>query len=97
MSAWVGYWETDVVFSGAAPSAHASSPGVERLFCGQCGTPLTFTSEVFPGELHVMVGTFDDPDEMVPQVHVWTDEKVSWLDADTHLPMKPKHGGMPRK
>jgi hypothetical protein len=97
MTTWVGYWEEAVAFVHGEPTSYASSPGVERLFCGRCGTPLTYAAEKYPRELHLMVGTFDDPDDLVPEVHVWTAEKVSWLAADAHLPMKPQAGGMPRK
>ena len=97
MTTWVGYWDKDVAFDGATPASYVSSPGVDRQFCSRCGTPMTFASTIFPGEVHLMVGTFDELDGLLPMVHVWTSEKVSWLDADAHLPMKPQHGAMPRK
>ncbi len=96
MTTWVGYRDADVTFHNDDAASYTSSPGVERQFCGQCGTPLTFVADVFPGELHLMVGVFDDPEDLVPQVHVWTSEKVSWFTADAHLPMKPRHGATPR-
>lgn len=96
VTTWVGYRDQVVTFENDDAASYTSSPGVERQFCGQCGTPLTFVADVFPGELHLMVGAFDDPEDLVPQVHVWTSEKVSWFTADTHLPMKPRHGATPR-
>ena len=67
-------------------ATHASSPGVERGFCARCGTPLTYRAKRFPGEVHVHLGTLDEPDRFVPQFHVFEAERIPWLHIDDGLP-----------
>ena len=56
----------------------ASSPEAERAFCSECGTPLFFRSERWPGEIHVAVGTVDEPAALLPAVNVFTDDAIPW-------------------
>ena len=66
-------------YQAGEPARFPSSPGVTRRFRGRCGTPLTFKGERWPGEVHVMVGTFDRPEIVTPKRHVFTEEKLPWL------------------
>jgi hypothetical protein len=68
------------------PVAFASSPGVTRSFCGQCGSPLAYEGERWPGEIHIHVGTLDHPEAIQPQAHVYTVHKLSWLKLADGLP-----------
>ena len=69
--------------------ANASSPGVTRCFCSDCGTALTYESERWPGEVHVLVATFDHPEDFAPKAHVYVSEKLAWLELDDDLPQHP--------
>jgi len=75
------------------PSRYTSSPGVTRSFCGHCGTPLTYEAKDMPGEIHLMVGSSDDPAaaHLAPQYHVFDNERISWVDIGADLPRsKPR-------
>jgi hypothetical protein len=74
---------------------YASSVGVIRTFCDVCGTPLTFEGDKFPGELHIMAGTLDDPASVKPTRHVWTSEALPWGLPDDGL--ERRLGGPPKK
>jgi len=75
-----------------APSAFASSPGVERGFCGRCGTPLTFWADFLPGLVDVTVASLDDPARFTPHMHIWESRRLPWLElADTW----PRHAELP--
>lgn len=89
---WVGYRAEQIRFEDETQRRrYASSPGVSRSFCAVCGTPLTFEGEEFPGELHIMAGTLDDPGSVRPTHHVWTKEAVPWsIHADG---LKRRTGG----
>ena len=50
----------------------ASSPGVERGFCGACGTQLTYFSADEPGDLDVTIGSLDTP--LKPTAHIWVQD-----------------------
>lgn len=73
----------------AEPAVFASSAGVARKFCPHCGTPLSYQAEKYPDEIHLHVGVFDRPDDLVPQAHWHTAEKISWLEMADGLPRHP--------
>ena len=83
---YAGYRPSDVVFTSGQPKRHRSSPGVTRGFCADCGTPLSYESERWPDEIHLFVCSFDDPDSLAPEAHVFTSESVTWLRLADHLP-----------
>ena len=65
---------------------YASSAGVKRSFCRDCGTPMAFQSEHIPGEIHLLIGTLDDPSQFEPQVEVFCKERLSWLKLEVNGP-----------
>lgn len=83
---YAGYETGAVTQLGAAPVRHHSSPGVTRSFCGQCGTAISYESERWPGEIHLLVGAFDDAGIFEPEAHVYWAERVPWLEMDDGLP-----------
>lgn len=68
------------------PRVFNSSPGVKRSFCSDCGTPLTYESDRFPGEVHAYISTHDDPDAFLPEFHVFVSDAISWLHVEDGLP-----------
>ncbi|HEV7732476.1 MAG TPA: GFA family protein [Candidatus Binatia bacterium] len=85
-------------FSVAAPSLvimqgtlvrHASSPGVERTFCGRCGTPLTYRRHDRP-DVDVTACSLDDPAALAPEDHIFTQQQVPWVRLADGL---PRHAG----
>jgi hypothetical protein len=56
-----------------------SSPGVTRGFCAACGTSLTYRNEARTGEIDVTLSSLDDPGLLTPQVHIWVEDKPSWM------------------
>jgi hypothetical protein len=79
-------------FVRGQPKAYASSNGVERGFCGRCGTTLTFTADFLPGLVDITVGSMDDPSALPPQMHIWDSSRVPWLAVDDDL---PRHAELP--
>lgn len=77
-STWVGFEEAQTRWVSAPPSFHASSERVSRGFCAKCGTPLTYAGAQWPGELHFMIGVFDDPKAFTPRNHVFTEDALAW-------------------
>lgn len=71
------------------PAVFASSPGVTRKFCPHCGTPLSYQAEKYPDEIHLHIGVFDRPEDLVPQAHWHTSERVPWLELADDLPRHP--------
>ena len=73
-----------------SPERHASSPGVIRAHCARCGSPLTYETARRPDQIDVTVGTLDRPEDFPPTLHVWTVERVPWLELADAL---PRHAG----
>ena len=90
---WAGYPAENHEIIEGSPRSHESSKGVRRGFCGDCGTPLTYESERYPGEVHITVGSLDDPEALPPRSHVFTEEQISWLHIEDGLPRFAKTGG----
>lgn len=82
----VGFTESDITFVKGNQKVFESSPGVRRGFCPDCGAPLTYDGDRFPNYIQLYLGTFDEPDELLPQAHVHMAEKVSWYEVSDELP-----------
>ena len=86
MVTWAGFARDGVVFTAGWPQRYASSPGVTRSFCANCGTPLTYEAESRADEVHFTIGTFDQPEALPPTKHVFHAERISWLHLGDDLP-----------
>lgn len=73
-------------WTGATPAAYQKTPGATRHFCGRCGTPMAFTAEWYPGDVHLYIATLDRPDAVLPQNHVHAEERLPWFDIRDDLP-----------
>ncbi|HVC00883.1 MAG TPA: GFA family protein [Steroidobacteraceae bacterium] len=87
---WFTVTLASVEFHGAALRTHRSSPGVERAFCGVCGTPLTYWSERRPAEIDFTFGSLDEPDRVTPVDHIWMADAPGWDQPADGL---PQHSG----
>ncbi len=76
---YAGYPIAAVEWSGEAPGAYHSSPGVTRRFCRRCGSPVSFAGERWPEEIHLFVPSFEDPDSLAPKAHVYVAEQLAWV------------------
>ena len=68
-----------------APSIFKSSNMVERGFCKDCGTPLTYAFDG-TGRISVTINSLDDPEAMPPTRQVGVEAEVSWLKGIHDLP-----------
>jgi hypothetical protein len=93
VATFVGFRRSQVTFNTRDRSIYASSPGVWRGFCARCGTPLSYEAESAPGELHLYVGTFDEPAAFVATTHVFYGERLPWLELHDALPRHTAGGG----
>jgi hypothetical protein len=62
-----------------------SSNKIQRGFCGDCGTPLTFESG--PGRVSIAIGAFDRAGEIAPSEQLASAARVPYLDELTRLPV----------
>ena len=63
-----------------------SSSFAERLFCGQCGTPLATDYDIQPETFDFTVPTLDDPAAIAPGFHIFWSSRVPWFNPGDDLP-----------
>lgn len=68
--------------------SYESSMGVFRHFCSQCASPLySLRPDATPITMRLRVGTLDTPlPYSAPDVHIYYDEKASWLCVCDNAP-----------
>jgi len=85
--AWAMFPTEALKVTHGAPKKRASSPGVERHFCADCGTGLFyFAAEMLPGLVDVTIASFDEPARSPPAVHIWNRHRLPWLSKIDALP-----------
>ena len=88
MTTYIGVQDGDWRWTGETPKVYNSSPGVERTFCDNCGSPISFRSQSMSGVLHLYVAAMDEPEKFEPKLHVAYEEKLSWLKIGDDLPKR---------
>ncbi len=86
---WVGVKAENFEVTRGQLTICETSPGVERGFCGRCGTSLTHAAEEgWPGKVSVLAPTLDDPGVASPSVHVYVEHQLPWIKLDDGLPRR---------
>ncbi|MDH3660673.1 MAG: GFA family protein [Alphaproteobacteria bacterium] len=80
-------------FTGDQPKIYVSSPGVRRLFCGNCGSPIAYDADAFQDEIHFYAASLERPEDFSPDRHVHTAEQLPWIHLDDGLPRHAKGSG----
>lgn len=52
---------------------------VHRVFCPECGSPITSRIEVMPGVTFIKAGTLDEPGRWTPTLEVFCSVRWPWL------------------
>ena len=86
LATYVGVALAQFRYSKGEPAAYASSPGVKRYFCASCGTPLAYMGANWPGEIHLLHGTLEDPNAWPPTAHAYVAEQLAWFEVADQLP-----------
>ena len=61
--------------------------------CPRCGSPMAYTADRYPGEVHLHIGTLADPNQFKPRGHVFAAEQLSWFEIADNLPRYAALGG----
>lgn len=84
--AWGTVDEGDFRILSGEISVHRSSPQVERGFCRKCGTSLTYRHELRFGEIDFTLVSLDAAERFEPQVHIWVQDRLPWVQIDDGHP-----------
>jgi hypothetical protein len=88
-------YRADAIQWSGQTNSYESSPGIVRVFCGNCGSSLAFRQTVVPEKDCLLLGAFDDPSQI--QIgrkvdHIFAERELDWLRIDDGL---PRNEGMP--
>jgi hypothetical protein len=70
------------------PIAYSSSPGIEWLHCGACGSLVGYRRASRPEHMDVTTGTLDHPERFPPAVEIWLEHRIGWETLDPDLPKR---------
>jgi hypothetical protein len=68
-----------------------NSGGGLRVFCSACGSPLWYEPTDRPKVRGIPLGAIDEGAVAKPEMHVWTQSKVSWGTVSDDLPQFERH------
>ena len=80
-------FRVDQVHWSRPPATFASSNVVERGFCRDCGTPLSYCQVDGPN-ISLTINSLDDPEAVRPEFRFSAHMEVSWLSGLANLPTK---------
>jgi len=83
---FVGFEKAVVAFTEGKPKVFNSSVGVKRSFCGNCGSPVSFEGEAWPGEIHIHAMILDKPAELEPGHNTYVRNRMPWVELDPDVP-----------
>jgi len=86
MTTWISVARAAFRFTKGSPRYFASSPGVKRGFCQNCGSPLTYQAERMPDEIHLYAASLLDAANVRPTRHVFVAEQLPWFEVQDELP-----------
>ena len=89
--AWLSVPIAAFAVTKGEPAAYRSSAEAFRHFCANCGTPSTWRAADDPSDVDVSIASLDDPAGVVPQLHLWTESRLPWLELADPLPRDPRN------
>jgi len=79
MVAWFSVKPETLRIVKGAPRRYVSSARVERTFCADCGTPLTYRHLDLSRGLDITTASLDDPALVPPRDHVFFASHLPWV------------------
>ncbi|KQU96100.1 aldehyde-activating protein [Ensifer sp. Root31] len=103
LAVWIGYRRHQVRFASGVPTTFSKTPGVERSFCADCGTSISYADDGLKDEIWLTNGFMDNPVRFEPRAHGYWCMKFPWFQLsdilpryDTYTRQRDKAVGYPR-
>ena len=77
-----GQW----LWTGETPAHYSHTTGASRFFCSRCGTPMGYSNDEWPGEMHFYAASLTDPNAYRPECHDFYAERLPWIELADGLP-----------
>jgi len=65
---------------------YRSSDYGTRSFCGTCGSTLFCESTNHPGQMDIVLANMHGEIDRAPQLHIYFDDRASWVEVADTLP-----------
>ena len=69
----------------ATPATYHTPDGVQRHFCGTCGSPVGVEADHYPGGMHLYAASMENPANFTPTFYVNIESKLPWLELQDEL------------
>ena len=89
VAGYVGLRASDVSWRGTA-TRYESALGIFWGSCATCGTSMSYEADWCAGEVHLLMGTLDEPERFPPRSHSFHSERIEWLQLAESLPKDPE-------
>jgi len=66
--------------------AFESSPGKQRVFCSECGSPILSRRDSQPDVMRIRAGALNEAIEARPAFHIFVSDKANWWQITDQLP-----------
>lgn len=76
---YVGFQKKDAFFIKDGRKVVSAAANIVRGFCENCGTSISYEGARWPDEIHLLIGTFDNPTQFTPAFDVQVKEKLPWV------------------
>ena len=86
VTVFAGFARKDFEIAKGTPTYFNATSVVRRSFCGTCGTALFYENQDYPDDIYIHLGSFDEPEDLPPDRHVWVSERISWYEIKDDLP-----------
>lgn len=85
--AWAEFDDPEAFsYTKGAIRTYHSSTVAQREFCVSCGSQLVFRYTEGAEHVGINVGTLDDPGQVAPRWHIWTESQLAWFEVADSLP-----------
>lgn len=85
LTVWVGYRPSQFQLLSGELKTFSKTLGIERSFCGRCGTSIGYQDTGIADELYLTIGFFDRPERFPPSVHGYWSMHLPWVKFDDDL------------
>lgn len=89
---WASFESASFSYVEGKAKIFTSSAHGQREFCEACGSQIAFRTTNDHTTVEINIGTFDDPEAVTPEYHVWCDSRISWFDTTDDLPRYAESG-----
>ncbi len=82
---WAVFDLKNLTYVKDTPVVYTTDTNAERGFCNQCGSSISY-HKIGGDSIDITVGTFDDPNSVKPEKHIWDKRRIHWINFDDGLP-----------